>query len=789
MMTKLKRITVNSLSFVRKVESCHWVDDGVWPEKWIALPQTSHSARTVAYRNRFVLGGSARMRLAVTADAVYRLWIDGVEAAAGPELGDIRNTFVDTYEWEAEPGEHVFVAMVTSFGGHGPFAKIEFEHGFLLAADGADAEKLGSCAENWEAKLLPGLSFEPIRGWGGSVGQELTFDASGYPRGIERGEGEGWLPVAELYPGGDAELRNEYVPQPLLRAATLPDMETQEIRSFALRYAGPFRGRQFRAADNRPGEIAEIENALRNGILEIPPRTELRLLLELDDYYCVRPRLVTSGGRGAKISLGWAEALMTVDQEVRAKADRTGWRDRYFYGIYDHFLPDGRDRMAFWTAWYRAGRFVSLEIRTAEEPLRIDRLRLEEFRYPLTVESSISTGCADLDRLARLAQRTLEMCSHDTFMDCPYYEQLMYLGDTRIQALLTLTISRDARLVEKALRMFAAAQFESGLFPSRYPSRITQVIPTFSPFFIGMLEDYARWRGGPLVSELLPAARRVADAFERWIGADGLVSIPRSWCFVDWTGWPAGVPPEAERGVSGIVNALYLYGLGSLANLYELTGDTVMADYFRRRGRELAETVIRVFWRGERNLFADTVDDRSFSEHMQVLMLLSGFLPERIERACGRGLCRDESLVRATVYFCFYLFEAYRKLQRPDLFDRRLDVFRSMETLGLATLLEGPEPSRSDCHAWSAHILWHFYASMLGVRPVGYGFREVEVCPQLLPGRRICGRVAHPAGGVIEVEVDAEGAVVTLPPGLHGNYRFPDGRRIALVPGRNEIKG
>ena len=145
--------------------------------------------------------------------------------------------------------------------------------------------------------------------------------------------------------------------------------------------------------------------------------------------------------------------------------------------------------------------------------------------------------------------------------------------------------------------------------------------------------------------------------------------------------------------------------------------------------------------------------------------------------------------MRATVYFCFYLFEAYRKLNRPDLFDRRLDLFRSMEKLELATLLEEPEPSRSDCHAWSAHILWHFYASLLGVRPAGYGFREVEVAPQLPPGRRVHGRVAHPAGGVIEVEAGEGGAVVTLPPGLKGTFYAPDGRRFALAPGRNEIKG
>ncbi|WP_372490084.1 hypothetical protein [Chitinophaga sedimenti] len=29
--------------------------------------------------------------------------------------------------------------------------------------------------------------------------------------------------------------------------------------------------------------------------------------------------------------------------------------------------------------------------------------------------------------------RTSRLCAYETYMDCPYYEQLQYIGDTRIR--------------------------------------------------------------------------------------------------------------------------------------------------------------------------------------------------------------------------------------------------------------------------------------------------------------------------------------------------------------------
>ncbi len=766
-----------------------WPRRGVWPAKWIS-PAAGEGPRFTLFACRCRFERPVETRLHLASDSVCRLWIDGVFAGSGPEQGDRNHTYFDTRLWKAAAGEHVIAVLVADSGGIGPFSQMGFRHGMLLAAEGGGCgELLNTGVGPWRAAAVPGLGFRPAFPWARSAGPELVFDYAGWPEGVTRGENLEFGGVVAGEPGADPEQRNEFLPAPMLCPASLPPMLELPVRGIRAVFAGAWRDRRFRMAECRKEELPRWQSLLDGGKLAVPPRSRVKALLALDDYYCAQPELVLSGGAGAELSVGWCEGLFDEDVEAHgAKGDRREWRERYFSGVYDHFRSDGRARQEFFTIDYRAGRFVSIEVATAEEPLEIERLAFHENRYPVEFLSRFEGGGGEFRQCARLARRTLEMCSHDTFMDCPFYERLMYVGDTRIQALITMAAGRDARLVEKALELFASGQLASGLVQSRYPSRITQIIPTFTPYFVGMVLDYAKWRGGPRTREWFRAALRGVDAFERWIGADGLLSIGRGWNFVDWTGWPNGVPPQADSGVSGILNAQYLYTLEMAAELCGLAEEPELAARYRRKKQELAERFAGAFWRPEAGLFSDVREGEVFSEHAQVFALLSHALEPETAARCAENLFRRPDLTRATVYFTFYLFEVFREFRRPDLLVERLGVFFDMTRLGLATMLEAPEPSRSDCHAWSAHPLYHFWTTLLGVRPAGAGFRCVEVAPQPGPLGRVAGMVVHPGGGEIEVECDFSGARVTLPGGLSGRFIAPDGGTFELGPGENRFR-
>jgi len=213
------------------------------------------------------------------------------------------------------------------------------------------------------------------------------------------------------------------------------------------------------------------------------------------------------------------------------------------------------------------------------------------------------------------------------------------------------------------------------------------------------------------------------------------------------------------------------------------------AEYRRRAAAILAATRARA-WDANRLLFRDALGSNAYSQQTNVLAILADAVPAAEQKALMERVLADTTLTRSTYYFSFYLLEALLKAGLGDRYIEQLAPWREMLRLGLTSTPENPEPTRSDSHAWAAHPNYGLLATVLGVRPASAGFRTVRIAPALGPLQWAEGRVPHPAGD-IEVRFTRTGqrglrAVVTLPPGLSGEFLW-SGRRRALRPGRQEI--
>jgi len=215
--------------------------------------------------------------------------------------------------------------------------------------------------------------------------------------------------------------------------------------------------------------------------------------------------------------------------------------------------------------------------------------------------------------------------------------------------------------------------------------------------------------------------------------------------------------------VAAILNFQLVIAARLAADLEEQVGEPELAARQRRLAdRVLAATDAR-FWSAERGLYADDDSGDNWSEHAQCLAVLAG--AAHGHAALG-GAIAASGLARTSVYFDHYLFEALGRIGRVDVLYERLGLWFDQLTQGQRTVVEQPEPTRSDCHAWGAHPIFHLYATLLGVRPVEPGMRAVEVRPQLGPLTSAAGTLRSPHGP-IGVRVDEAGEVtVELPHGV-----------------------
>ncbi|MCB0182677.1 MAG: hypothetical protein KDE31_00350, partial [Caldilineaceae bacterium] len=226
----------------------------------------------------------------------------------------------------------------------------------------------------------------------------------------------------------------------------------------------------------------------------------------------------------------------------------------------------------------------------------------------------------------------------------------------------------------------------------------------FSLWWVGMVYDYALWRGDrAFVTELLPGVRAVLEGFLIHTNAEDLLQAQAGWNFTDWTKeWRLGVPPDGFDGCSGPLNWHLIYTLGLAAQLEAWVGEEIAAQRWEGWRSKLVAAAQTAFWNEERGLFADDLAHTEFSEHTQCMALLSGLLVGEQRERTAQNLLSTPSLTPTTIYFSHYLFETYRVLGQPAALFERLGLWFDLAAQGFKTTPEQPEPSRSDCHGWGA---------------------------------------------------------------------------------------
>ncbi len=741
----------------------------LWKARWISVPGAPPFDYGI-YHFRRTLELAAKpssFKVHVTADNRYQLFVNGERVGAGPARGDLTHWRYETYDLAPylKAGKNLLAAVVWSFGIDAPLAQVTDRTGFLLSG-ASEAESIANTGADW--KCLRNTAYEPIavgfmtvRGYY-AAGPTERLDAAKYPWGWEQPgfEDSAW-PRAVAGTQGAPRDASDSPNRWMLVPRTIP---MEELKPEA------------------PPRVRSGSVALP---FTVPTNTKTTVLLDQDYLVTAYPELTVSGGAGARIALGYAEALFVPG--TNRKDNRNEIEGKEFAGYEDVYLADGGAHRTYRPLWWRTWRYLRLNIETAAEPLTIESLRGISTMYPFERKARLTGAPDDLQKILDVGWRTARLCAHETYMDCPYYEQLQYVGDTRIQALVSLYMSGDGRLMRNAIEQIDSSRTAEGATLSRAPSRLQQYIPPFSLWWIGMLHDYWMYQDDPVfVREMLPGMRAVLSFFESYQKPDGSLGRLPWWNFVDWSRlWPGGVPPSGIDGSSAPLDLQLLLAFQWAAEL-----DSAQSAEYRQRADQLRATVRRLYWDSRRRMFADTPLKQNFSQHTNALAVLAGVISGEEARALIERVADDGEILQCTIYFRHYLHSALNAAGAGDRYPGMLGEWRAQLARGLTTWAESPEPSRSDCHAWGASPNFELFRTVLGIDSAAPGFRRVRIRPFLGKLTALSGAVPHPHGEVSVSLARHDGildAEVALPQGVEGEFIWGAERR-PLSPGVNRLR-
>lgn len=749
---------------------------------WISYPGADVE-RPVVLHFRRALTVTARPKafpVRISADNGFILYINGQRVVSGPSTSDAahwRCTSVDLAPF-LRLGRNEIVATVWNyvklpvveanqakayaaemFSQTGRFPQQTIGTGLWL--DGAG---IGTLSPGWE--VMQDLGRTPVSG-ARQVGLARYYVAGAPERIDARAAFAPWQPADTRAGTWVAAVRSETAGR-TLSADPLPHQRYVAVPSGVVVRTSLDAARVFPAK-----------------AVTIPANSQATLLIRRDAMVSAYPELRLSGGRDAKIRMTYAEALY---DDAGRKGDRNALDGRHIDGIHDDIIASGFP-VSIMPLWWRTWRYLEISVETAGTPLTLEGLKTWETGYPFETRGYFRSSDPELDRIWQVGWRTALVDAHDTYMDSSYWEQLQYVGDTRLQMLISYAVSGDPRLAVQAIDAFAGSDVDGGLVEGAWPSRGTNAIAPFSLLWVGMLHDWmAEQPDKAVIIRNLPRMRKILRWFEAWQSPTGLLRKNPQWNFIDWVGQGAGdrtrFPSYGKAGESCLTSILYLGALQQAGDLETAYGSARVGQADRLRAATVRRALRRQCYVPDKGLFADNPDQTAFSQQMNALAVLYDVAtpdeaPALLDRivAPGKGIDAPNGIVSSSYYFAWYLVQAFTHAGLADRYPQLLRTWRDLLTLNYTTWPEERGDTRSDTHAWSAHPTADLLRLVAGIGPGAPGYAKLRVAPALGDLNKLEAAAMTPSG-LVSVRYRVDRATL-----------FAEVDRPAALPGWFEWQG
>ncbi|MFN8467661.1 MAG: alpha-L-rhamnosidase N-terminal domain-containing protein [Caldilineaceae bacterium] len=788
------------------------------------------------FRKRVTLGSvPERVPARITADSRYALFVNGQEVGRGPVRSQPRRLHYDFYDLAPylQAGENILAVYVKYYGTPKSFWMPAAPNltlgrtGILVFEANLGNEGWIASDPSWKAHKAEGWSEEWRKGPGGTTGvieggvPVEVFDARLFAPGWQAADfDDGAWGAAQVVPsvhiGGFARTQPPTDPYGPLFPRTIAALGGAIMLPASVRVE-PLMG-PVDTALGSPVKRVEASIALAAAgsptagqlplALDVPADGSVRVVLDMGRITAGAVQFAVSAPAGAVLDFSYVEEPIT-GPAIGPVAPHSGTR---------YSARGADDRFEVFDA--NGFRYAYLLVHGVAGPVRLDHFAVRELVYPWESGASFSCSYEELNRIYTAGIRTVQLNSHDAFIDCPTREQRAWVGDSVVHQMVHLATNCDWRLAWHYLTVGNSPRSD-GILPMSVVGEIEAdggfTIPDWALHWIHGIYNLYRFSGDrDAVKALMPTAERILRWYAPYQTVGGVLKDVVEWNLVDWSS-------VSNADTSAVITAAWARGLHEYAE---------MAAWLEERSSQRwaeglyakVKAGFEVFWDESRGSYVDHIVNGVVQPEMSqlagALAIVSGLAPEdrwgrivdtitdprRVVVRSWTGGSQGEyamekmakqfmgiyepdwdvarEVVSAEPFMSYVVHDAVAQAgkagQLPELY-RRWGEF----------LVDGYD-TIGECWGWGTHVHgWSctptrdmvFYT--LGVTPAEPGYATARIAPRLGHLAWAKGTVPTPHG-LIEVEATTDKILVDSP--VPVTVEFAGAPPRTFEAGRHEVR-
>lgn len=537
-----------------------------------------------------------------------------------------------------------------------------------------------------------------------------------------------------------------------------------------------FRTRRVLAAsqDNVVNPSGLIYDNAEMTVVKPDPHGDIELVYDLGEQNCGYWSFEAIAEAGVVIDVYAVEYIKKDGQIQHFTESRNGFR---------YITKEGVNR--FTSLHRRSGRYIFITIRNSKKPITFRKFELIESTYPVNYTGSFQCSDERLNKIWDISARTMKLCMEDVYVDCPAYEQTLWIGDARNEGLFGYYAFGAVDIAQNSIRLGAESMEHMPLVGCQVPSCWFSVIPVWSFLWgISVWENY--WYSGDMafLRQMWKPIIKNIRAAQDYLDENDLFSADM-WNLFDW----ASIDQDQDTVLH---NTMFMIGaIDAALKCAAVLGDKKTAVWLRQLNVRLKKAVNKT-WNPKRRSYPDSFlsdgkPSPSICQHTSFLSILYDIVPSKYYRDAVDNMLkpRKEMVKVGSPFAILYLYEAMEKAGYSEAIIKTIyDNYMPMIDEGATTTWEvfagspmspqgGKFPTRSHSHGWSAAPMYFLNRIVLGIKQnkaAGMGF---EISPLLSGLTSASGSVAT-IHGPIKVSWEIKGDVLQI------SYAAPKNVKISF---------